>query len=89
MVSGSNLFCTACREEIGLKASVIRLHAKSKKHISGKERLKQKHIHDMDIAQAFKEYNEQQHLEGENLSTECQVYHINHYNLSESWCSFE
>lgn len=41
-VSGSNLFCTACREEIGLKATVIRLHCKSKKHTSGKERLKQK-----------------------------------------------
>ena len=41
-VSGSRLFCTACKEEIGLKATVICLHVKSKKHISGKERLKQK-----------------------------------------------
>ena len=40
-VSGSKLFCTACREEICLKATVIRLHVKPKKHISGKDRLKQ------------------------------------------------
>ena len=60
-----------------MKATVIRLHVKSKKHIFGKERLKQIRIHDMDIARAFKEYNEQEHLAGENLSTECQVYRIN------------
>ena len=76
-VSGSRLFCTMCKEEIGLKATVICLHVKSKKHISGKECLKQKKIHDMDIAEAFKVYNDQEDLAGENLSSECQVYHIN------------
>ena len=44
-VSGSRLFCTACKEETGLKATVIRLHVKSNKHISGNQRMKQKKIH--------------------------------------------
>ena len=30
----------ACREEFGLKAQVICLHLQSKKHATGKERLK-------------------------------------------------
>ena len=42
-VSNKRLFCLACREELSVKlsvkSSVINLHIKSTKHISGKKRL--------------------------------------------------
>lgn len=38
-VSGGKLFCTARREELGLKRSVIQGHIKSAKHADGKRRL--------------------------------------------------
>ena len=41
-VSAKKLFCTACREEIALKRSIISSHVGSSKHIQGKERLKHK-----------------------------------------------
>ena len=36
----SKLFCTACREELSLKASILKRHVQSAKHLDGKERLK-------------------------------------------------
>ena len=56
-VSGGKLFCLACREEIGLKASTIRLHTKSLKHQNGKQRVSMKEARERDIADAFKTYN--------------------------------
>ena len=76
VVSGGKLFCSACREEIGLKAQVIRLHLQSKKHATGKERLKKKKVQDVDIAESFKAYSSKEHVVGETLSSECQVYRI-------------
>ena len=52
-VSGGELFCTACREEISLKCQVIRLHVHSKKHMTGKECLQVKKLRDVDIAKCF------------------------------------
>ena len=64
-----------CREEISLKATVICLHVKFKKHLSGKERLKGKKSEE---AESFKAYKDQEYLAaGENLSSDCQVYLIN------------
>ena len=37
-LSGGKLFCSACREELGLKSSTIRNHIHSQKHASGKEK---------------------------------------------------
>ena len=39
VVSASKYFCSACREEISCKKSVINFHIKSTKHRNGKERL--------------------------------------------------
>jgi hypothetical protein len=39
VVSGGQLFCTACREEVALKKSIIELHIKSAKHNRGKIKL--------------------------------------------------
>ena len=75
-VSAGKLFCNPCREEIGTKLSVIRLHVKSKKHVSGKEHVKQRKVRDIDIAEVLKPYNENEHLVGETLSATSQVYRI-------------
>ena len=42
VVSAGNLFCSACREEVSLKSSVVANHIKSAKHSASKERLQQK-----------------------------------------------
>ena len=59
--------CTAnaCREEIALKATVIRSHLKSAKHLSGKEWLQRNEAQERDIAQQFATHNKQEHLHGE------------------------
>ncbi len=38
-VSNNTLFCSACREEVAVKKSVVELHITSQKHKRGKERL--------------------------------------------------
>ena len=75
-VSAGKLFCTGCREELGLKVTVIKQHLKSKKHQLGKERLQCKNREERDIALAFDAYNKEEHLFGETLSRDVQVYHV-------------
>ena len=61
----------ACAE-----VTVIRQHLKSNKHTLGKERLQRKDGQEKDIAEAFAAYNEKEHLAGETLSKDTQVYRI-------------
>ena len=68
------LFCNTCREEISLKCQVIRLHIQSKKHASGKERLQEKTLRDMDIATCFKLYSQRENVVGVSLPTDCQLH---------------
>ena len=75
-VSAGRLFCKACREEIGLKSTTIRLHIKSAKHCRGKESLNERMSKDKDIAQAFETYIAKENPAGETLSKETQVYRI-------------
>lgn len=44
-VSNGKLFCNACREELSLKATVLKNHLKSTKHDMGKKRLQEKRIY--------------------------------------------
>ena len=37
--SAGKLFCNACREEVSLKLSIVKLHVASGKHLAGKEAL--------------------------------------------------
>jgi hypothetical protein len=77
-VSAGKLFCFACREEVGLKKSVIDKHvASAKKHQAAKLRLKDKQQRETDIAQAFREYAAQEHAVDETLSESQQVYRVN------------
>ena len=53
-VSNKRLFCNACREEVGLKSTIVRNHVRSNKHEMGKNRLARKEAVERDIAQAFR-----------------------------------
>ena len=75
-VSSGKLFCLACREEVGLKSSVVKNHIKSEKHKNGCTKLKQRDARERDIAEALTKYNDSVHLEGETLPMEQQVYRV-------------
>ena len=75
-VSGRKLFCSACREELGLKSSTIQNHIRSQKHAASKKKLEEKGKREQDITQAFAKYNEEEHLRGETLPMEQQVYRV-------------
>ena len=52
-VPGGKMFCSACREELGLKSSTSCNHIQPQKHVSGKEKLELKEAHKRDIAVAL------------------------------------
>ena len=66
-VSAGNLFCSACREELSLKLSVIKQHVQSAKHLQ-KKQLAEKRSREHDISQAFKSYEQEVHPSGETHS---------------------
>ncbi len=49
-VSHSRLFCSACREQLSLKRSIVKNHIESVKHRNAKERLAKKGARERDIA---------------------------------------
>lgn len=75
-VSGGKLFCTACREELGLKRSTVQNHVRSQKHESSKKKLEMKEIREQDIANALAKHNSEVHLRGETLPVAQQVYRV-------------
>ena len=75
-VSNGRLFCNACREELSLKATVLKNHLKSSKHDEGKKKLKTKGAREKDISLALEKHNEKNHLEGETLPINQQVYRV-------------
>jgi len=76
VVSNGKLFCNSCREEIGLKKSVIKNHVSSTKHVNGKLKMQAKDKRERDIAEALRDYNSQCHLVGETLPIEQQTYRV-------------
>ena len=75
-ISNKKLFCNACREELGLKSSVVSNHVKSSKHKLGKERLARKEAAERDIATAFQTANQELHPRGETLPEEQRIYRV-------------
>ena len=73
-VSQGHVFCSACREQLSLKRSVVKNHTQSSKHRKGKERLKRKDSRERDIAEDLRKYNEEMHPRGETLPEEQQIY---------------
>lgn len=71
--SSKKLFCEGCREVLSCS---IETHTETKKHKKGKERLRQKTATEMDIAQAPKAYDNEQHPVGETLSESVRIYRV-------------
>lgn len=71
---GKVLFCTACREEISLKKSVISMHIKSKKHECGKSRLEKQNRRELSITDALTHFDKEHHPSGETLPVSTCVY---------------
>ena len=86
-VSNAKLFCRACREELCLKANVLKNHLKSKKHEASKHKLDGKEARERDIAVALQKHNEATHVQGETLPMDQQVYRVS--VLTESWHSYK
>ena len=80
-VSNKRLFCTACREEISMKSSIIQSHIKSSKHQTGKKRLEGKDKDEREIADFLKSDDESNHPKGETLPLEQRVYRIKVVNV--------
>ena len=75
-VSNKKLFCSACREELATKKSVIDLHLKSVKHDKGKQRLSSNAQKEEDIIQALETFDREHHPEGERLPISVRLYRI-------------
>ena len=75
-VSHGYLFCSACREQLSLKRSVLKNHVCSMKHKNSKERLSRKEMRERDIASSLHKYNQKVHQRGETLPKEQQVYRV-------------
>ena len=75
VVSRGHLFCSACREQLSLKRSVIKNHIQCAKHENSKKRLERKEVRERDIAAGLTKYNEEFHPRGETLSQQ-QVYRV-------------
>ena len=67
-VSNNKLFCSACREELSVKCSVVRMHLNSTKHKLSKERLSNKGKSKKDVHTV--------NIKGETLPEEQRLYRI-------------
>ena len=76
VVSHGHLFCSACREQLSVKRSVIKNHVQSVKHENSKKRLEKKEARERDIADSLTKYNKQIHPRGETLPQQQQVYRV-------------
>ena len=75
-ISNGHLFCSACREQLSFKRSILKNHVCSMKHRNSKERLSRKEAREGDIASSLRKYNEQVHQHGETLPEQQQVYRV-------------
>ena len=75
-VSLGKLFCTACREELGLKRSIIHNHVKSAKHKNGMERIERKEARERDIAEALKRHDQTIRQKGDTLPESQRIYRV-------------
>ena len=70
------LFCSACREPLALKKSVIDLHIASQKHLKAKEKIASREKRERNIAESLKQYDAMVHPVGETLPEETRVYRV-------------
>ena len=74
--SNNRLFCSACREVVVLKKSVIELHISSQKHKHGKEWLGTNVAREKSIYESLKACDVVVHPVGENLPEEVRVRRV-------------
>jgi hypothetical protein len=74
--SAGKLFCSACREELSLKLSIVKNHVESAKHSRHKRQLEEKKGREQDIAQAFRVYEQEVHPVGESLPEAHKLWRI-------------
>ena len=75
-VSSGKLFCSACREELSLKLSIVKKHVQSSKHTKQKEQVAHGKSREHEIAAALKAYELKVHPSGETLSEPHKLYRI-------------
>ena len=75
-VSAGKLFCSACREEVSTKKSIIDKHINSTKHQKGKERITLKTKNEQSIVEALKRYDSSEHPKGETLPDSTCIYRV-------------
>lgn len=76
IVSNGILFCSACREPVSLKKSIIKLHIESQKHKTHKLKVTSKEAKQRSIAESLRKYDESNHPSGEMLSEPIRIYRI-------------
>ena len=75
-VSSGKLFCSACREELSLKLSIIKNHVHSRKHAQRKKQLNSAKSREQEIAVALKAYEKEAHPSGETLPEDHKLYRV-------------
>ena len=75
-VSAGRLFCSACREELSLKRSVVTNHVGSAKHVQQKKQLGKNQSRERDIAKALQTYEQEIHPSGETLPEAQKLYRV-------------
>ena len=63
MVSHGHLFCSACREQLSLKLSIIKNHIQSSKHERSKKQIQSKEARERDIVVSLRNYKTQKHIQ--------------------------
>ena len=71
------LFCEACRCEVGVKESLVKQHISSKRHVKGKKRRQSESVRQISVYEAMKAYEQRVHPKGETLPQSEKVWRIN------------
>ena len=75
-MSAGKLFCSACREELSTKLSIVKNYVSSSKHKQSKDVVAKRQAREVDIAQATKEYDDTVHPCGETLPEVQKIFQV-------------
>ena len=75
-VSAGKLFCTACRDELSLKISIVKGHVKTVKHLRGIKAIADRRVRERDISQSLKQYDQEVRPVGETLPESQRVFRV-------------
>ena len=75
-LSMGKLFCSACREELSTKKSIIELHIQSAKHTKGKQAIITKEKRELTIVEALQKHDKVECPVGETLPVSTRVFRV-------------